>query len=92
MECKITSVNMILHLHTGRHFYDDFILREIAAEQDEFREANVIGRVLGNYQLGIGDAWIALRFEEMIGNGKLKAISTVDADSPIYHRMLKKCE
>lgn len=23
--------------------YDDFILREIAAEQDEFREANVIG-------------------------------------------------
>lgn len=72
--------------------YDDFILRVIAAEQDEFREANIIGRVLGNYQLGIGDAWIALRIEKMIEDGKLKAISTADVDSPIYHRMLKKCE
>lgn len=41
---------------------------------------------------GVGDAWIALRIEEMIVNGKIKAIFTVDADSPIYHRMLKKCK
>lgn len=90
-----TSLRAVLNgqlVSAPETLYDDFILREIAAEQDEFREANVIGRVLGNYQLGIGDAWIALRFEKMIEDGKLKAISTADVDSPIYHRMLKKSE
>jgi hypothetical protein len=71
--------------------YDDFILREIAAEGEEFQEAMVIGRVLGKYQLGIGDAWIALRIEEMIGASKLEVVSTVAEDMPVFHRMLRKC-
>ena len=71
--------------------YDDYILREIAAESDEFQEAMVIGRVIGKYQLGIGDSWIAFRIEEMINEGKLEAISAVPEDMPFYHRMLKKC-
>ena len=71
--------------------YDGFILREIAAEGEEFQEAMVIGRVSGKYQLGIGDSWIAFRIEEMIRAGKLESVTAVAKDMPIYHRVLKKC-
>lgn len=70
---------------------DGFILREIEAESDEFQEARVIGSVLGKYQLGIGDAWVALRIEEMIRSGKLEVVSAATENMPIYHRRLKKC-
>jgi hypothetical protein len=72
------------------NFYDDFILREIVLESDEFREANLIGRILGKYQLGIGDGWLALRIEEMIRAGKLEALSSAPDDGPSYRRILKK--
>ena len=49
--------------------YDGFITREIAAAADEFHEANLIGRILGKYELGIGDAWVAHRIECMIKAG-----------------------
>lgn len=73
------------------NLYDDFILREIAAEGEEFQEAMIVGRVLGKYQLGIGDSWVAFRIEEMIRAGKLEAVSEITGDMPIYHRILKKC-
>lgn len=76
---------------TSEKLYDDFIFSEIAAEGDEFHEAKIIGRVLGKYQLGIGDSWVALRIEEMINDGKLEAVNACDKDMPIYHRVLKKC-
>ena len=71
--------------------YDDFIIREIAEEKEEFQEALVIGRVLGKYQLGISDAWIALRIEEMISKGKLEVVSKATEAMPSYHRLLHKC-
>lgn len=71
--------------------YDDFIIREIAEEGKEFHEAMIVGRVLGKYQLGIGDSWVALRIEEMIRTGKLEPVTELAEDSPIYHRVLKKC-
>lgn len=71
--------------------YDTFIIREIEAEDEEFHEARMIGRVLGKYQLGIGDFWVALRIEEMIHAGTLAAVSAIAEDMPIYHRVLKKC-
>jgi len=70
--------------------YDEFILREIAAEGEQFQEAMIVGRVLGKYQLGIGDSWIAFRIEEMIDAGKLEAVTAGTKDMPIYHRVLKK--
>ncbi|SCP99502.1 DUF3658 domain-containing protein [Anaerobium acetethylicum] len=70
--------------------YDDFILREIAVEGEQFQEAKIIGRVLGKYQLGIGDSWIAFRIEEMIYEGKLEAVTKAVKDMPTYHRVLKK--
>lgn len=71
--------------------YDEFIAREIAATADEFHEANLIGRILGKYELGIGDAWIAQRIESMISTGVLIPVTEPAPDSPIYHRKLRKC-
>ena len=70
--------------------YDDFIISEIEKEAKIFDEVMIIGRVLGNYQLGIGDAWVAHRIEKMIQEGKLISVTQADKDMPIYHRKLKK--
>lgn len=70
--------------------YDGFIRREIAAEAGAFHEAKLIGRVLGKYKLGVGDAWIALRIEEMIHSGELEALAEPEEDMPLYHRFLRK--
>lgn len=70
--------------------YDDFIRREIAAEGGQFQEAVVVGRVLGKYQLGISDAWVALRIEEMIHAGILGVASAAPEGMPVYHRLLTK--
>jgi hypothetical protein len=72
------------------NFYDDFILREIAIESETFQEVKIIGRVLGKYQLGIADAWIALRIDEMIQSGMLEVMSAAAEDMPHYRRVLKK--
>ena len=63
---------------TSEKLYDDFILREIKAEGEEFQEAKIVGRVLGKYQLGIADSWVAFRIEEMIHDGKLEAVTAGD--------------
>lgn len=70
--------------------YDPFINREIASASEEFHEAVIIGNVLGKYQLGIGDAWVAHRIEKMIADGKLTAITTARQGEPSYRRKLKK--
>ncbi len=70
--------------------YDGFIRREIAAEPDTFPEARVVGSVLGKYQLGIGDLWVALRIEEMCRSGELEPVTETPPDMPIYHRRLRK--
>lgn len=74
----------------SEEFYDNFILREIEAEEEQFSEATIIGRILGKYRLGIGDYWIAFRIEEMIHAGKLEALTTASKDMPSYHRLLKR--
>ncbi len=70
--------------------YDRYIIGEIAEEVDEFQEARIIGQVLGKYQLGISDYWVALRIEEMIKKGRLEPVTMPEKDCPIYHRILKK--
>ncbi|MCH5186110.1 MAG: DUF1835 domain-containing protein [Oscillospiraceae bacterium] len=71
-------------------FYDEFIEREIDDETGEFREAVVIGRVLGKYGLGISDGFTAMRINEMIDKGKLEIIKEADNGVPLYHRILCK--
>lgn len=70
--------------------YDSFILRELDAQPDEFKEAHAIGAILGKYQLGIGDIWIALRIEQFIQEGMFEVLTTSDTGRPIYRRMLRK--
>ncbi|MCD8355505.1 MAG: DUF1835 domain-containing protein [Clostridia bacterium] len=70
--------------------YDSFIQREIAAQSEIFHEAVVIGNILGGYQLGISDTWIAMRIERMISDGILEPVSQPGEGNPLYHRRLRK--
>lgn len=70
--------------------YDGLIRREIDAEPEEFQEAMVIGRVLGKYRLGIGDALLAHRIETMIAAGELEPVTQPSGNAPLYHRILRK--
>ncbi len=72
--------------------YDSFILREIAAQPDEFKMAVVIGDVLGKYQLGIGDAWISIRIEKMIEKGLLEITKAAPDGDIKYRCTLRKCK
>lgn len=70
--------------------YDSFIEQEIAAAPAEFREAVLIGGIMGKYQLGIGDGWIALRIEKLVRSGALEVVSEAREDRPTYDRVLRK--
>ena len=70
--------------------YDFVILRELAHESGEFMEAQVVGRVLGKYRLGIGDAWVALRIEQFVQDGLLEPVTQPAQGEPAYHRILRK--
>lgn len=70
--------------------YDPYLRRILDELEDTFQEATLIGRTLLQFQLGYGDAWLALRVEQWIADGKLEAVTRPDADSPRYHRMLRK--
>lgn len=70
--------------------YDTFLMRELQTLEGEFSEAEWIGRVLGNYNLGIGDGWLALRIEEKIRAGELEIVREAENSDPRYHRILRK--
>lgn len=71
-------------------FYDFLILRELEAEPQEFLEARLIGRLLGKYPLGLGDAFFALRLEQFIQDGILQEVSSPAPGEPSYHRTLHR--
>lgn len=73
-------------------FYDPFILRELDDQNDEFMEANLIGKVIGKYSIGISDSLIALRIDSFINDGMLKPITQAKPEDPSYHRMLRKID
>ena len=68
-------VNGRLH-SVGEDFYDPFIRAQIP--DGIFRVAHLIGDVLGRYQLGIGDWWIAKRIQAMETQGELITVSKGD--------------
>lgn len=70
--------------------YDSFILRELENQENEFKEIWLVGQVLGKHQLGIGDAWIALRIEKCIKDGRLISLIVPESDVCIYHRVMQK--
>lgn len=74
----------------GEEFYDRFILRVLEKVSGEFQQARVIGEVLGRYQLGISDSWVARRMERMIESGALEVVTQPAEGNPVYHRVLRK--
>ena len=69
--------------------YDKYIWDEIDLMEDEFIQAEVIGRVLGKY-LGIGDAFVALRMEKLIESEILQVVPKTSRGPAMYHRKLRK--
>lgn len=71
-------------------FYDPFLRRELARMPEEFREAVLIGEVLGRCRLGIGVGLLAGRIEAMIAAGELESVTEAAAGEPAYRRILRK--
>lgn len=71
-------------------FYDSFLLRELAALPEQFPMAALIGTVLGKYQLGISDTWLARRIETLIRAGVLDIVQEAPAEEHSYRRILRK--
>lgn len=72
--------------------YDPYLRWVLDDLDDTFQEAALIGRTLGQFPMGYGDAWLAMRVEQWIADGKLQVVTKPDAGSPAYHRMLRKTE
>lgn len=70
--------------------YDHFIRMEMKKMPDEFKEAVVIGNVLGKHTPGIGDGYLHLRIEKMVQNGDLIPLTHSREGEPGYWRTLKK--
>lgn len=68
-------------------FYDPLIRAQIP--DGPFRVANLIGDVLGRYQLGIGDWWIAKRIQDMEAKGELCAVAEANE---FYRRQLRRAD
>ena len=71
-------------------FYDGFLRQELLKLPEQFPEAILIGRLLGQYPIGMGDAFWALRVEEWIAQGRLEPLTAPEEGSPLYHRTLAK--
>lgn len=74
----------------GEDFYDPFLLAVLQKEPETFQQANVIGKTLGQYPFGMGDGWLTLRMEKWVQAGLLIPVTQPAADSPLYHRTLRK--
>lgn len=76
---KITSV--------PEDFYDFIIIRNLP--ENDFIMARFIGKLLGEYSLGISDSWYALRIDKMIEDNKLVVVENRDPSHP-YGKVLRK--
>lgn len=57
-------------------FYD-FLIRKYMDDKP-VRQAVLIGRILGENPLGVGDWWYAMRIEHLIGSGRIKIVEDSD--------------
>jgi hypothetical protein len=76
---KLTSV--------PENFYDFIIINNLP--DSDFFMARFIGKLLGEYRLGISDSWYALRIEKMIEENELIIVEDKDPSHP-YGKVLRK--
>lgn len=69
------------------NFYDFIITKNLP--DNDFIMARLIGKLLGEYRLGISDNWYALRIAKMIEDSKLIVVENKDPSHP-YGKVLKK--
>lgn len=70
-------------------FYDYIILKNIPDE--DFMMASLIGKLLGEYELGVSDYWFAYRIKNMVEEGMLEVVSDKKS-SNLYDILLKKVD
>lgn len=70
-------------------FYDHLILRNIP--DGEFSMVSLIGKLLGEYELGVSDSWFAYRIRRMIEEGNIKVVSDKKPSGP-HDMVLKKAD
>lgn len=68
-------------------FYD-FIIQSNLPE-DDFILGRFIGKLLGEYDLGISDSWYTLRMNKMIEDNKLTVVNNKNLSHP-YEKVLRK--
>ena len=76
---KLTSV--------PENFYDFIIANNLP--DNDFIMARFIGKLLGEYRIGISDSWYAYRIHKMIEENKLIVIENKDISHP-YGKVLRK--
>lgn len=64
-------------------FYDFLIWKRITKKPE--KEARIIGDILGNNPIGVGDWWYARRIDRMIGQGK---VSVAEDSEKKYERLI----
>lgn len=66
-------VNLNGHIIGGNEdFYDRLLWQYI--QQKPVKQGNVIGKIIGNYPIGVSDYWYAKRIDDHIKNGKIQII------------------
>jgi hypothetical protein len=68
-------------------FYDFIIMNNLP--DNDFTMAGFIGKLLGEYRLGISDSWYALRIDKMIEENKLIVVENKNPSHP-YGKVLRK--
>lgn len=69
------------------NFYDFIITKNLP--DNDFIMARLIGKLLGEYSLGISDSWYASRIDKMIEDNKLIVVENKDPSHP-YGKVLRK--
>lgn len=67
------------------NFYDFLIWKKLT--QKPIKQARLIGNILGNYQISIGDGWYAKRIQYYIDKGKIEIVE--DSENK-YARVIRK--
>jgi hypothetical protein len=69
------------------NFYDFIIMKNLP--DNDFIMAQFIGKLLGEYSIGISDSWYAFRIDKMIDENKLIVVENKDTSHP-YGKVLRK--
>ena len=74
-------------ISVSEDFYDFIIMKNLP--DNDFIMARFIGKLLGEYSLGVSDSWYALRIDKMIEENKLIVVENKDPSHP-YGKVLRK--